>query len=101
MPAVTIGSGSELLTLRAEEGTSRPDELVVELRAETLSATATVYALEFWDLATYFEDLVTDWRGWKGSRAWRSLEGDLEISAVHHGHVLLRIPLRGDPYRSD
>ena len=99
--SVTIGSGSQTLTLSADEGSDRPDELVIELRAETLSATARIYALEFRDLAEYFDTLVTDWRGWEGSRVWRSLEGDLEISAEHHRHVLLRITLRGDVYRSD
>ena len=101
MPSVTIGSGSRVLTLSADQGASRPDELVVDLRAETLSASARIYALEFGDLAAYFDDLVVDWRGWTGARVWRSLEGDLEISAKHQRHVLLRVFLRGDRYRSD
>lgn len=101
MPSVTIGSGSQTLTLTADEGTSQPDELVVKLRAETLSASARIYAPEFRDLATYFDELVTEWRGWRDSRVWRSLKGDLQISAEHHGHVLVRVSLRGDPYRSD
>jgi Family of unknown function (DUF6228) len=29
------------------------------------------------------------------------LQGGLEITANHHRHVILRIALRGDPYRSD
>jgi hypothetical protein len=101
MPQAKIGSGSETLALSSEVGTFQPDELLVELRAETLSASASIYALEFRDLAEFFEDLATDWLGWSGFRMWRSLEGDLEISAEHHRHVLLRIALRGDPYRSD
>lgn len=101
MPQAKIGSSSETLALSSEEGAFRPDELLVELRAETLSASASIYALGFGDLAEFFEGMVTDWRGWSGSRTWRSLEGDLEISAEHHRHALLRIALRGDPYRSD
>ena len=101
MPLASIGSGSEMLTLTAEEGAFRPDELVCELRAETMSASRRVYALGFTDLAEFFEGLATDWRGWTGSRAWRSLESDLEITADHHRHVRLRVALRGDPYRSD
>lgn len=66
-----------------------------------MSASGLIYALEFTDLAEFFEDLVNDWWGWTGSRAWRSLEGDLEITADHHRHVRLRIALRGDPNRSD
>ncbi len=101
MSLARIGSGSETLTLKAAEGAFRPDELMCELRAETMSASRLVYALEFTDLAEFFEGLATDWRGWSGSRAWRSLEGDVEITADHHRHVRLRIDLRGDPYRSD
>lgn len=101
MSLARIGSGSEMLTLTAEEGAFRPGELVCELRAETMSASRRVYALGFADLAEFFEGLATEWRGWTGSRAWRSLEGDLEIAAAHHRHVMLRIALRGDPFRSD
>jgi hypothetical protein len=101
MPVARIGSGSETLILIAEEGAVRPDELVCEFRAETMSASRRVYALGFTDLAEFFEGLAVDWRGWTGSRAWRSLEGDLEVAADHHRHVRLRVALRGDPYRSD
>lgn len=101
MPLASIGSGSETLTLTAAEGALRPTEVVCDLRAETMSASRRVYALEFTDLADFFEELAKNWRGWTGSRAWRSLEGDLEITADYHRHVRLRIALRGDPYRSD
>lgn len=101
MPLARIGSGSETLTLTAEEGVLRPDELMCDLHAETMSASRRVYALGFIDLAQFFEGLATDWRGWPGSRAWHSLEGDLEIVADHHRHVRLRVTLSGDPYRSE
>lgn len=101
MPIARIGSGSEVLTLTADDGPGQPDELLAELRAETLSASTRVYALQFTDLAGFFEGMATDWRGWGGLRTWRSLEGDLEITLEHHRHVRLRVALRGDPYRSD
>ncbi|WP_425577443.1 DUF6228 family protein [Nocardioides endophyticus] len=74
MPPANIGYGSEKLILTAEEGALRPDELLCELRAETMSASRHVYALGFVDLAEFFESLASDWRGWTGSRAcarWR------------------------------
>ena len=101
MAEVKIGSGSQSLTLSAADALPRPDEVVVELRAEMLSASATIYALGFTDLAEFFDGMAKDWRGWSGSRTWRSLERDLEISAEYQRHVLLRVGLRGDPYRSD
>ncbi len=32
--------------------------------------------------------LYEDFRGWTGARTWRSLEGELQLSAVHEGHVV-------------
>jgi hypothetical protein len=98
---VTIGSGSAVLVLRATDGSLPPDELEVGLRAETLSAQSILYGLDFSDLGTYFEDLAGNWRGWTGSIDWRSLEGDLEISANYDRHVLLRVRLLGDRYRTE
>lgn len=100
MPSVTIGSGSATLVLRAIDG-SPADALEAELRAETLSAQAILYGLDFADLGTYFEELAAKWRGWTGSIDWRSLEGDLEISANYDRHVLLRVRLLGDRYRTE
>jgi uncharacterized protein YbcC (UPF0753/DUF2309 family) len=101
VPSVTIGSGSAKLLLRAAEGSLPPEELEVELQAEALSAQATLYGLDFADLGTYFEGLASKWRGWAGSIDWRSLEGDLEISAMHERRVLLRIRLLGDRYQTE
>jgi hypothetical protein len=100
-PYARIGTGSETLTLTTEDGAFPPDELMCELRAETVSASRRVYALGFTDLPEFFEGLAAGWRGWTGSRAWHSLEGDLEITADFQRHVRLRVALRGDPYRSD
>lgn len=100
MPVARIGSGSGTITLSADEE-SRPAHVLCEVRAETLSVSRWVYALDFEDLAEFFERLATDWRGWTGSCAWRSLEGDLELTADHGGRVRLRVALRGDPFGAD
>jgi hypothetical protein len=89
------------LVLRAIDGSVPPDELEAELRAETLSAQAILYGLDFADLGTYFEELAAKWRGWTGSIDWRSLEGDLEIAANYDRRVLLRVRLLGDRYRTE
>ena len=101
MRSVTIGLGSAALVLGATDGSLPPNELEVELRAETLSAQAILYGLQFHDLGTYFEDLAAKWRGWSGVINWRSLEGDLEISANYDRRVLLRVRLLGDRYRTE
>ncbi len=63
VPVARIGSGAEVLTLTADYGAASPDELLTELRAETLSASTRVYALHFADLAEFFEGMATAWRG--------------------------------------
>ncbi|MEV0696944.1 DUF6228 family protein [Saccharopolyspora sp. NPDC050389] len=53
----------------------------------------------FGDLADYFTALEQAWRGWDGPRSWRSLEGELSLTASHTGsHVLLRVELENGPF---
>lgn len=46
-----------------------------------------------WDgdgLDVFLAELAEDFRGWSGTRAWRSLDGDLTLAAEHAGsHVRL------------
>lgn len=51
-------------------------------------------------LAAFMNQLVDDFRGWEGSRHWRSLEGQLGIQASWQsgGHVLLRFCMRPSIY---
>ena len=47
--------------------------------------------------AAFFASLAHDWRGWKGTRAWNTLEHGLSINATHTGNrVELLIVLRRD-----
>lgn len=41
-------------------------------------------------LREFLGDLYEDFRGWDGNRTWRSLEGELTVTAHHDGHVHLR-----------
>jgi hypothetical protein len=36
-------------------------------------------------LATLFESLAKDWRGWEGRRGWASIEGEFKLYATHDG----------------
>ena len=54
------------------------------------------YPSGFADLATFFESLTDNWRGWTGTRQWESLEGQLRIAATHDGHVRLRVTIRAE-----
>jgi hypothetical protein len=67
-----------------------------ELVLPGLTATTTTY--EYTErphpLVGYFQDLAEHWRGWKGSKEFESLEGDLHLSARHDGHIVVTATLR-------
>lgn len=95
--AMSIGSGNERLDLAFSD--THRGSLVATLAGTGLEASKVVgphYADDgFGDLGVFFADLERSWRGWHGPRSWRSLEGELSITAQHMGsHVTLRIDLR-------
>ncbi len=77
--------------------------LLAEFEASGISAATQVYLLGGCDgLDEFWHELADDWRGWEGTRSWRSLEGDLELSATSDrlGHVALEVRLdEGAPYQ--
>lgn len=44
-------------------------------------------------LAAFFDEMASSWRGWVGEREFSSLEGELEITATHDGHVRMSVRL--------
>lgn len=93
MSEALIGSASEHLLLTSDVEQGAPESLEVTLQFDGLTATASVYGYQFQDLADYFAELENAWRGWDGTREWRSLEGDMTIAARHDRHVLLSVEL--------
>ena len=76
--------------------------LVAELHGRGLDASVLVSAYMFDGFADFFGGLATDWKGWKGAREWRALEGELKLKADSDrtGHVHLSVELRdGAPPR--
>jgi hypothetical protein len=47
------------------------------------NTTATIAVFDPVQLDGYLAALAADWRGWDGSRVWRSTEGELRIEATH------------------
>jgi hypothetical protein len=66
------------------------------LSCGSLNASLQFYEIRLGGLAEYFGELAADWRGWSGERRWESLEGDVELVAVHDGRgtITLRAGLR-------
>jgi hypothetical protein len=66
----------------------------------SLNASLQFYEIGVGGLAEYFEGLAVDWRGWSGERRWESLEGDVQLLAVHDGlgTITLRASLRTEAF---
>jgi hypothetical protein len=72
------------------------DVMAVTLTGANLSASAEVAHLGGGDgLDEYWANLAKNWRGWSDENIWRSLEGDLVLSASSdkRGHVWLTVTL--------
>ena len=69
---------------------------IADLRGLNLGARARVGTYMSGGLAELFGELAADWRGWDGQKAWRSLEGELQLTATadRAGHVTLLTRLR-------
>jgi len=83
-----------LRIFRPERGSrGELDYFSVEVMSTSISATTRVYAYRCDDLATLFDEMSRDWRGWQGSRDWESLEGELKLSctADGKGHIVVSI----------
>jgi hypothetical protein len=75
------------------------DEFIVTITDHGLTAEARGWwnseMEEPQQLARFFEDLASDWRGWDGQKSWRALERPFFLSATHDGlgHVTLTVRL--------
>lgn len=66
------------------------------LRTAKYEGRERVYAYEVQHLCGYFQEMGDSWRGWKGTKVWESLEGQLLFSASSDstGHVILEVTIR-------
>ena len=67
-------------------------EYTVKVNADGLTASAPVITTaDGYGLPGFIQQLADDFRGWEGTRSWRSLEDQLRIDASwkHGGHVAL------------
>lgn len=67
------------------------DYWIAELSCGSLRAVLRFYDLGIQGLGTYFASLAADWRGWRDTRSWSSLEGDVELSATHNGRGTISV----------
>ncbi len=89
--------GGEALSLVI--GPRTDDYLSVTMRSDENQFGITTYLYtDAPRLAHFFEDLAKDWKGWSGTRSWKSIEGDFILAATHDGtkHVKITVSLVRD-----
>ena len=99
MDSVTIKSVRGGRTLLFDE--RKGEYFCVTLIGDSVSATKRVWGYTDTErLPELFDSIAADWKGWKGKKEWKAIEGDLEIAATSDrlGHVRLDIEIRNhDP----
>lgn len=75
-------------------------DVIVQLDGQGLHAETSMRTIGGDGLVTFLEQLASDYRGWDGSREWRSLDDQLHISATwrSRGRVALHFTLRPTVY---
>jgi hypothetical protein len=75
---------------------------LAELHHPGLDARAKVGSYTFGGLADFFAGLAEHWKGWRGTRKWGSLEGELSLTAesdrTGHVRLLVRLDDGAPPY---
>ena len=95
-PVIVLGSESEgvsVVGVGLQGGA--PEQALVQVSADGLRATRWIAECpDFRGLVKYFTELERYWRGWRGTKTWSSLEGDLAFAATHTGsHVDVSVSL--------
>ena len=76
----------------------------VSLQDHDIAASSSrIYLYEPYDLAAFFEELASEWKGWTGEKEWSSVEGDFSLSCTSDGlgHVAMRVTLKSGLYEDD
>lgn len=94
MGTVTIGRSQRITCDEVSRGSDgEAISMLVEVELTDLKGRREVaahYASGFQDLSEFFEDLAERWIGWPGTKTYKSLEGDLQLTASHTGsHIEL------------
>jgi hypothetical protein len=82
--------------------TGGPDGFyLVPVRIEAAGLSCSQGAMTYGDdgIRAFFAELARDWRGWRGTRQWHTIEHDLAIEATHTGRKIdLGFTLRPGAY---
>jgi hypothetical protein len=93
------GRWLELNHAEPEGGPGPVDRVLVTLRLHGLEASARVdlntdATQDGEQLAKLFAQMANEWRGWKGEKIWRSLDGELNLAFRHDGIGAIGVKVR-------
>lgn len=81
------------------------DGIDFNVRVETPFFSGTAPSSKFMaaPLAEWFDEMASDWKGWKGEKKWGDLESRVLLSATADstGHIKIRVTLAGQDYDSE
>lgn len=96
----TDGSVIEFSDRLPEDPNVPIDSFAVRVSRCDLFAATRVWAHDI--PVNWFKQIAADWKGWEGGRKWRSLDGELELSAKNsHGHVSFLVQIHPMEYDND
>jgi len=99
------GGGELKLSEPKPPGSRHPVEyLRVSLKDKDIAASsARVYIYEPHSLASLFEELAVNWKGWEGVKQWHSVEEDFALSCTSDslGHVAMEVTVKSGVYEDD
>jgi hypothetical protein len=80
----------------SEDQSHISESFLIEVKAYDVRAEARASTYMAEDLGKFFQSIADDWKGWKGSKSWSTLESELELAATSDslGHVRLEFVLR-------
>lgn len=100
---IKSSEGPACLTLSEPQKDSGESPIVyfaASVRDTNLRAVSRVYAYGAENIASLFEDVARNWRGWEGEKSGGSIEGDLSLTCESDllGHTFVRVTLASGPY---
>jgi hypothetical protein len=103
---VVVAGGSARIVFHSphRDESGAVDLYSVRLENHDLTAGLQVDSIPFHEgITSFFQELEVNWRGWQGTKSWRSYAGELELEAVSslQGHIAFHVVASPRSYQAD
>jgi hypothetical protein len=104
MDEFVLGHDSEVLRVvcAARSASGRAERLIASLTAPGLSAhvNVDVSGFQYGYPDIWAEEMQANWGGWEDHRTYRSIQNELQLSALHDGRIIL-VRVRITPFNAE